>query len=265
MRVGYQMHFKEWEPYYQIILNKFGFSKTEDEKTAALLSHLIEKTIQNEDEKAIQNIKNGLFSFDYIKQTFFQKNIIICGNAPSLEFEFLQLKERFKDKAASADLFKDSVFVAADGAASVLIRFGRYPEVIVSDLDGKYDDDALKEIEATEFGSVLFVHAHGDNSDKIQKYWPLLENKILCGHVVPTCQCRPPKHLFNFGGFTDGDRCVFLANAFGAKQIILIGFDFNDSEVSPQKKMKLECAEKLIQILRQKSEKRILYFSEMEF
>ena len=30
----------------------------------------------------------------------------------------------------------------------------------------------------------------------------------------------------NFGGFTDGDRCVFLANHFKANKIILLGMDF---------------------------------------
>ena len=30
----------------------------------------------------------------------------------------------------------------------------------------------------------------------------------------------------NFGAFTDGDRCVFLANHFKAKKIILLGMDF---------------------------------------
>ena len=32
--------------------------------------------------------------------------------------------------------------------------------------------------------------------------------------------------VHNFGGFTDGDRCVFLANHFKAKKIILLGMDF---------------------------------------
>ena len=30
----------------------------------------------------------------------------------------------------------------------------------------------------------------------------------------------------NFGGFTDGDRCVFLAEYFNASKIVLIGMDF---------------------------------------
>ena len=35
--------------------------------------------------------------------------------------------------------------------------------------------------------------------------------------------------MYNFGGFTDGDRAVFLAVHFNAKKIFLIGFDFNNT------------------------------------
>ena len=34
--------------------------------------------------------------------------------------------------------------------------------------------------------------------------------------------------VYNFGGFTDGDRAVFLAEELGAKKIFLIGFDFGE-------------------------------------
>ncbi|HWQ19331.1 MAG TPA: hypothetical protein VN455_06085, partial [Methanotrichaceae archaeon] len=62
-----------------------------------------------------------------------------------------------------------------------------------------------------------------------------------------TCQCRPPEGLFNFGGFTDGDRCVFLARHFGAGSIRLIGFDFSDPGVTPRKSKKLGWARRLIE------------------
>jgi len=35
-------------------------------------------------------------------------------------------------------------------------------------------------------------------------------------------------HLHNFGGFTDGDRAVYLADRFNARTISLIGFDFTN-------------------------------------
>jgi uncharacterized Rossmann fold enzyme len=32
----------------------------------------------------------------------------------------------------------------------------------------------------------------------------------------------------NFGGFTDGDKCLFIAVAFGAAMAMLVGMDFGD-------------------------------------
>ena len=49
------------------------------------------------------------------------------------------------------------------------------------------------------------------------------------GGTIGTTQIDPSdfKNLYNFGGFTDGDRAVFLASHFKAKKIFLIGFDFD--------------------------------------
>ena len=67
----------------------------------------------------------------------------------------------------------------------------------------------------------------------------------------------------NFGGFTDGDRCVFLAEYFKAKKIVLIGMDFGDKIVKYSKKKvidrktklkKLECGKKLLEWLARKSD-----------
>jgi len=62
-----------------------------------------------------------------------------------------------------------------------------------------------------------------------------------------TAQCRPPPGLYNFGGFTDGDRCVFLAQELGAAKIKLVGFDYEDESVTPRKKKKLAWAKRLIE------------------
>jgi len=45
-------------------------------------------------------------------------------------------------------------------------------------------------------------------------------------NCIGTTQTKPIGKLQNFGGFTDGDRAVFLANYFMAKKIILFGMDF---------------------------------------
>ena len=45
-------------------------------------------------------------------------------------------------------------------------------------------------------------------------------------NVVGTTQTKTFGNIENFGGFTDGDRCVFIAEFFNAKKIVLVGMDF---------------------------------------
>jgi uncharacterized Rossmann fold enzyme len=132
----------------------------------------------------------------------------------------------------------DAVHIAADGAAEVLLRRGMVPDILVSDLDGPFP--AI--LQASGEGAITVVHAHGDNLDALSEYVPQLKN------IVGTCQCRPPEGLYNFGGFTDGDRCVFLARELGASSIRLVGFDFEDQSVTPRKRKKLAWAKRLIEI-----------------
>ena len=65
----------------------------------------------------------------------------------------------------------------------------------------------------------MIVHSHGDNINR-------LPYAILFKYCLGTTEDKPFGKIKNFGGFTDGDRCVFLANHFGASKIILIGMDF---------------------------------------
>jgi uncharacterized Rossmann fold enzyme len=64
--------------------------------------------------------------------------------------------------------------------------------------------------------------------------------------VIGTTQAAPFDHVYNFGGFSDGDRCVFLAKEFGARSIRIIGFDLDDTNVTPKKLKKLKWARKLL-------------------
>ena len=47
-------------------------------------------------------------------------------------------------------------------------------------------------------------------------------------NCIGTTQTNPFNQVQNFGGFTDGDRGVFLASYFNAKKIILFGMDFGN-------------------------------------
>jgi len=205
------MEFQFWEPIYTEILEDFGFSRVRDEEAALLLSELLKDKKRSLDEAA---------------QRLCGRDVVICGNAPSLAEELKGLQER------------DLAFVAADGAASVLLRKGIVPDICVTDLDGPFD--AIQN--ANAMGTIIVVHAHGDNLDALQKNVPLLNQ------VIGTSQCQPPEGLYNFGGFTDGDRCVFLARALGAATIRLLGFDFEDPSVTPRKQKKLAWAKRLIEL-----------------
>ena len=67
----------------------------------------------------------------------------------------------------------------------------------------------------------VIVHAHGDNYDKLHMVREF-------SNVIGSTQTERFGKVENFGGFTDGDRCVFLAEYFKAKKIILVGMDFGE-------------------------------------
>jgi len=141
--------------------------------------------------------------------------------------------------------------IAADGATTALLEENITPNIIVTDLDGEMEDI----LKADQSGSLLVVHSHGNNQDKIKKYVPLIKN------VIGTSQSTPIGNLHNFGGFTDGDRCVFLAIKLNAELIVLAGMDFGKTVTSYSrpdlgkltdqaddiKILKLEYAKKLIE------------------
>lgn len=206
------MRFETWEPIYIEIMRDFGFSRERDEEAGRLLSDLLSARQEDCLGEASRIVCNCA--------------VVVCGNAPNLSMQlegFLPLSKNYK-------------FIAADGATSVLLAAGIIPQIIVTDLDGNIENI----VKANQMGSIVVVHAHGDNLDKIREYVPQL-TKILA-----TTQSRPLQGLHNFGGFTDGDRCVFLAKNLGASQIELIGFDFEDRSVTPRKSKKLAWAKQLV-------------------
>ncbi|MFO7793333.1 MAG: 6-hydroxymethylpterin diphosphokinase MptE-like protein [Candidatus Saliniplasma sp.] len=117
-------------------------------------------------------------------------------------------------------------------------------EFLVTDLDG---DTALQKEKNLE-GTTTFIHAHGDNIDLIREW-----STQFTGPVISTCQCRPFDDVYNFGGFTDGDRCVFLADHFDAEKIILNGWDLTEPASKDGgteiKKKKLRWASKLLRMV----------------
>lgn len=186
------MNLDIWLSWYKRILNEFGFNREDDEKSAEILNSLLEK--------------QGCLKPNHIQMN---QKVIVFGAGPSLKRNIKEIKEL---------KLKKFTLIAADGATTALLEEDIIPDIIVTDLDGRMDDI----IKSNNEGAILVIHAHGNNVENIEKYVPSLQN------IIGTTQSTPLSNVYNFGGFTDGDRCLFLAAASGAKLIILAGMDFGD-------------------------------------
>ena len=219
------MTIKGWESKYREILKDFGYSRKKDIQSCKLLDSLLPKKTR------IAEIK------DLIEK----KPVFVVGAGPSLPSSISILKKH-----------KKITKIVADGATKAIIENGLKPDIVVTDLDG--DIKSLKKAGRTN--TIMVVHAHGDNSEKIH----FVKNFKNC---IGTTQTKPLGKIHNFGGFTDGDRCVFLANHFKAKKIILLGMDFG-TRIGKYSKTrvlnrttkikKLRHGKKLLEWLAQKSE-----------
>ena len=225
------MDIDTWFSWYDTILKEFGFSPADDKKSAEILNNLLDE-----------------HNSSCIADTKIKDRVIIFGAGPSLKKNIVELNEL--DELEELNLNKFTL-IAADGATTALLEENIIPDIIVTDLDGKMEDI----IEANNSGAILAVHAHGNNIDKIKEYVPKLKR------ILGTTQSDPLENVYNFGGFTDGDRCIFLAIELGAKFIVLAGMDFGDivtkysrpdlreseGKADKIKQMKLNLAKKLTQ------------------
>jgi uncharacterized Rossmann fold enzyme len=184
----------DWLPWYNRILETFGYDQHGDQGAADLLSKLLEGRAGQVAE---------------LKKLIANRPVLVFGAGPSLEED---LKEVMKER-----LLKKTVTVVADGATTAFIQIsGTAPNVIVTDLDGIISDIIC----AQNLGAIVVIHAHGDNIDKLKKYVPEFS------HALGSTQAHPRVNVHNFLGFTDGDRAVFLAAGMGANLIALAGMDF---------------------------------------
>lgn len=179
---------EEWEPIYRKILEEFKYDRASDESSARMLKAIMMNSDLISDEEVLM-----------------QRKATVFGCSDDLE----------KDVST---VLPQGTLIASGSSLSRLKEMDIVPDIVVTDLDG----EIIPQIEASKAGVVTFIHAHGDNSELIQRY----ASKFL-GPVILTTQSRPDDILSNYGGFTDGDRAVCIARHFGAKDILLSGFDFN--------------------------------------
>ncbi|MFQ5969825.1 MAG: 6-hydroxymethylpterin diphosphokinase MptE-like protein [Nitrososphaerales archaeon] len=184
------MQLDEWLKWYDKLRVKFGYSIVEDQNSARLLSELL---------------KDKGLDLNILKDLIFSKDVSVIGAGPSLDDDVDKIKS-----------LKSFTIIAADGVCQALIKNKIKPDIVVTDLDGSQEHL----LQADKMGSIMVVHAHGDNVNLLRNLVPKMKN------CIGTTQVKPLHNVYNFGGFTDGDRAVFLASEFGAENILLIGMDF---------------------------------------
>ena len=179
-----------WKKRYFSILKELNYSEKKDKESAVILDSILKKTD----------------TIEKVREIIQGKTVFVIGSGPSLSIAIPKLKK-----------LKKSIKIAADSSLKPLIDNGIIPDIIVTDLDG--NEDTIKKISKTK--SIFVIHAHGDNIEKLQ----MVKKMKNC---IGTTQTNPFNKIQNFGGFTDGDRGVFLASHFDAKKIILFGMDFGN-------------------------------------
>ncbi len=189
------MDIEEWMGvWYPRIARILGLSVKADTQAARLLEEL------SDDVRTCEDVARRMIE---------GRTCVVFGAGPTLRDSFDQMR------------LEGCVSVAADGAARIFMERGRPPpDVLVTDLDG--GDDVITWC-ATN-GSIVVVHAHGDNTDALRRLTPILLEKKA--RLILTCQVEPSAKIRNFYGFTDGDRAAWFCHAMGAGRIILVGMDF---------------------------------------
>jgi uncharacterized Rossmann fold enzyme len=187
------METERWLPWYRRISERLGYDRNEDSRAALILDSML-------------NVRR--LSLAALRRRIEDRPVLIFGAGPSLETDLRRIKK--------THLLKTCGTISADGATTALLRLAdRTPDVVVTDLDGVVQDIQ----EAERRGAYVVVHAHGDNIPQLRRYVETFS------HALGTTQTEPIGRLHNFGGFTDGDRAVFLADALGGGPLALAGMD----------------------------------------
>ena len=209
------MTLQGWEQKYKEILKEFNYDIKKDIRSARILNMILKDEFPL--KKLERKIKN--------------KNVFVIGAGPSLDKIVPVLKE-----------FRNITKIVANGATKALVENKIKPDIIVTDLDGSWE--FLKK--AASNNSIMVVHSHGDNIEK-------LPVSIGFRYCIGTTEGKPFGKIRNFGGFTDGDRCVFLARYFGARKIILFGMDFGTTVGRYSKELDYDKRTKLRKLKKAKS------------
>jgi 2-amino-4-hydroxy-6-hydroxymethyldihydropteridine diphosphokinase len=193
------VEYREWAPQYARIQGQFGYDFAREEVAAQRLTELL-------------GGRPRIPPLEPVTSRLAERDVIVVGLAPRAGAPPVWKLERSPAPTA---------LVVADGAAEPCLAANLVPDVVVTDLDGPVPS----EVAANARGALVVVHAHGDNLAALERWVPEFP-----GDVVGSWAGPPTPRLLDVGGFTDGDRAVFLADHVGARRILLWGFDFTTVE-----------------------------------
>ena len=221
------MEYALWAPLYARIAAEFGYPFADEERSAEGLRALLPEPAR-------------LRPLERVARRLAGREVVVVGLAPDAGPPPLWRLPSFDAQP---------VVVAADGATVACLDAGIVPSVIATDLDGPVP----AEIGANRRGALVAVHAHGDNRAAIEEWVPQFPGELVGSWAGP-----PGEGLFDVGGFTDGDRAVFLAEHVGARRILLWGFDFERTDAgepgaAERKRAKLAWARRAIDALAEAS------------
>ncbi len=195
------MRYRDWAPEYERIQREFSFPFERERASADRLLALLPPAARERPEQRLRARLRG-------------RDTIVVGLGPSAGAPPVWVLPRTPEPPA---------LVAADGATERCLRAGLVPDLVVTDLDGPVPS----EVTANARGSLVLVHAHGDNREALERWVPQFPGELAGSWAGP-----PEPGLVDFGGFTDGDRAVYLAEHLQAPRILLYGFDFEHVEAA---------------------------------
>ncbi|HYK93759.1 MAG TPA: 6-hydroxymethylpterin diphosphokinase MptE-like protein [Thermoplasmata archaeon] len=201
------MEYASWAPQYDRIREAFGFPLEREERSAARLRELLRP-------------RGPMDGLGEAGRRIRSRVAVVVGLSPGSGAPPIW---RLGD-------LERPVVLAADGAAQRCLAAGLVPDVVVTDLDGPVPS----EVTANARGALTIVHAHGDNREALERWVPEFTHAVAGSWAGP-----PTLELLNVGGFTDGDRAVFLAEHVQAARILLWGFEFDRvEETEPEERQR---------------------------
>jgi len=201
---------KEFLAKYKEIIELVGFSNADDIKSRDILHDIFSQR----EYILWDNIL-------YLEKLFLKfTKILIFGGGPDAEY----FVNYIHDNSNFRNLSEKFLVVAVDGITELLYEKKIIPNIIFTDLDG----NLLETINRPEFKNTSFIiHAHGDNINKIRTFRKFI---AMSKYLIGTTQVESKIPIINHGGFTDGDRALFLIRNFLKEHhnVIIFGYDFGD-------------------------------------